>query len=298
MDFKQLQSFVSVVRSQNFTMAAEELGISQPTISTHIRLLEEELDSRLIVRTAKSFEVTPHGLEFYELAQQILKSKEDLMDRWHGKESRVIQLGVSTIPSAYILPEILPRFGEKYPDVYFSVRQSDSKAVIDAIHRGEYDIGLVGMKADDELLEFQEFYQDRMVAVTPVNEHFLKLKEQNILPIEQLLEEPMIIREEGSGSGKTASKYLKNINADESKLQIVAKINDQEAIKNLVAGGMGISIVSEKAVKDYVREHRLLQFDLPDETAGRTFYIVHQKNYILRDYVKAFIEYIVNYYQK
>lgn len=73
MDFKQLHSFISVVRCRSFTEAAEELGISQPTISTHIRILEEELNSRLIVRTAKSFEVTPRGMELFECAQNILK---------------------------------------------------------------------------------------------------------------------------------------------------------------------------------------------------------------------------------
>ena len=108
MDFKQLQSFISVVRCKSFTEAAEELGISQPTISTHIRILEEELNSRLIVRTAKSFEVTPRGTELFECAQNILKLRDDMINRWNGHDSKVIRLGVSTIPSAYILPEILP----------------------------------------------------------------------------------------------------------------------------------------------------------------------------------------------
>ena len=81
MDFKQLQSFISVVRCKSFTEAAEELGISQPTISTHIRILEEELNSRLIVRTAKSFEVTPRGTELFECAQNILKLRDDMINR-------------------------------------------------------------------------------------------------------------------------------------------------------------------------------------------------------------------------
>lgn len=96
MDFKQLQSFISVVRCKSFTEAAEELGISQPTISTHIRILEEELNSRLIVRTAKSFEVTPRGTELFECAQNILKLRDDMINRWNGHDSKVIRLGVST----------------------------------------------------------------------------------------------------------------------------------------------------------------------------------------------------------
>lgn len=146
MDFKQLHSFISVVRCRSFTEAAEELGISQPTISTHIRILEEELNSRLIVRTAKSFEVTPRGMELFECAQNILKLRDDMVSRWNGHGSKVIRLGVSTIPSAYILPEVLPTFGKSHDDIYFVVTQSDSRGIIDAVHKGSYDLGLVGMK--------------------------------------------------------------------------------------------------------------------------------------------------------
>lgn len=174
MDFKQLQSFISVVRCKSFTEAAEELGISQPTISTHIRILEEELNSRLIVRTAKSFEVTPRGTELFECAQNILKLRDDMINRWNGHDSKVIRLGVSTIPSAYILPEVLPTFGKSHEDIYFVVTQSDSRGIIDAVHKGSYDLGLVGMKTDDEQLVFRKFYQDHLVLVAPVNDYFLE----------------------------------------------------------------------------------------------------------------------------
>ena len=78
----------------------------------------------------------------------------------------------------------------------------------------------------------------------------------------------------------------------EEKLHVAARINDQESIKNLVAGGLGISIVSEKAVKDYVESRRLLQFSLPEEFSGREFYIVYQKNYILKECAVEFIKFL------
>ena len=215
MDFKQLQSYVTVVKYKSFTIAAEMLGTSQPTISTHIRILEEELNSRLLIRTARSFEITPRGWELYECAQNILKLREDMINRWNEKESKVIQLGVSTIPSAYILPEVLPEFGKLHSDVYFVVNQSDSQGIIDAVHKGSYDVGLVGMKTEDELLEFQSFYQDRMVLITPINEHYLSFKNQKYFPLESLIQEPFIVREEGSGSRKTASLFLKKMGIQE-----------------------------------------------------------------------------------
>ena len=115
MDFKQLQSFVEVVRLKSFTQAARQLYTSQPTVSTHIRLLEEELQSRLILRTTKSIEVTPRGQELYEFALTVLEQKHNLIKRWTSNDHQMIQLGASTIPSAYILPEILPDYGNLPP---------------------------------------------------------------------------------------------------------------------------------------------------------------------------------------
>lgn len=297
MDFKQLQSYVTVIKYKSFTIAAEMLGISQPTISTHIRILEEELNSRLLIRTARSFEITSRGWELYECAQNILKLREDMINRWNEKESKVIQLGVSTIPSAYILPEVLPEFGKLHSDVYFVVNQSDSQGIIDAVHKGSYDVGLVGMKTEDELLEFQSFYQDRMVLITPINEHYLSLQNQDYFPMELFVQEPFIVREEGSGSRKTASLFLKKMGIQEEDLSIVARMNDQESIKNLVAGGLGVSIISEKAVMDYVAEKRLLKFELMGECLSRQFYIIYQKDYILKNYVKDFIDYLIKFYK-
>ena len=263
MEFKQLESYIAIVKYKNLTTAAEKLGISQPTISVHLKNLEEELHTRLIIRTAKNFEVTQRGQEFFVCAQNILKLRDDLINSWNGREAEIIRMGVSTIPSAYILPEVLPAFGKEHENVYFSIDQMDSQRVIDEVHKGTYDLGLVGMKTEDELLAFEKFYQDKLVVITPVKEKFLRMKEQQELPVEHLFQEPVILREEGSGSGKSAGKFLEKMGIREDKLHIAARINDQESIKNLVAGGLGISIVSEKAVKDYVESRRLLQFSLP-----------------------------------
>ena len=83
----------------------------------------------------------------------------------------------------------------------------------------------------------------------------------------------------------------------EEDLSIVARMNDQESIKNLVAGGLGVSIISEKAVMDYVAEKRLLKFELMGECLSRQFYIIYQKDYILKNYVKDFIDYLIKFYK-
>lgn len=297
MDFKQLQSFNAVVQYQSFTIAAEKLQLSQPTVSTHVRMLEDELHSQLVIRTTKNIEITPRGRELYECASRILNLRDQLLQSWSGETKRVIHLGASTIPSAYILPEVLPAFGELFPDIYFVVNQSDSQGVIDAVRDGAYDVGLIGMHCGDEMLSCIPFYHDRMVLITPVNEHYLSLRSGEAEPMELILHEPMILRENGSGSQKSADTFFESMGINESELHVTARINDQESIKNLVAGGLGISVISEKAAQNFYAEKRILEFELPGYAAGRHLYIIYRKNSTMLPHVESLIQYIIKQYQ-
>ena len=296
MELKQLQSFVAVVEYKSFTKAAQQLYLSQPTISAHIRMLEEELRSPLITRTTKSIEVTPRGLELYECASTILNLKDNLIQRWSSEENKIIHLGASTIPSAYILPEILPEYGKLHSEVYFVIHQSDSQKITEGLLNGSFDLGLIGMDCENESLACVPFYRDHMVLITPVNEHFLARKEQGPVDLQILLQEPMILREQGSGSKKSADYFLDSIGLQESDLKVAARINDQESIKNLVAGGFGISIISERAAQNFVKEKRLLMFELPEPAAARNLYLVYKKNDTGKKYILDFIHYLTKYY--
>lgn len=292
MDFKQLQSFAAVVKHQSFTRAAEKLFLSQPTISAHVSSLEEELGKRLILRTTKNIELTPKGQEVYDYAVRILGLRDRMVECCSQQSDKIIHLGASTIPSAYILPELLPEFGALYPDTYFSIHQSDSQGVVDALKEGLFDVGLIGMKVDDDRIECTPFCKDRMVLITPVNEHFLKLKQEGC-SIRALMQNPVIMRETGSGSKKSADLFLESIGISEDSLNIVARVNDQEAIKNMVSGGLGISIISHMAARSILAEKRVLSFPLDDHASGRTIYLIHRKDYILAPHIQAFMKFML-----
>ncbi len=292
MDFKQLQSFVTVVQEESFTQAAGKLFVSQSTVSTHIHQLESELNTKLILRTTKSLQITPKGRELYEYALNILELKERMIQACSIESQRIIHLGASTIPSAYILPQLLADFGKRHPDIYFIIHQSDSQGIINGLKDGLFNLGFIGMSCEDSDFCCQPFCHDRMVVITPVNEHFLRYKQQkeNVLP--ELLREPLILREKGSGSKKMADNFLAHSGISEDELQIIARVNDQETIKNLVASGMGISIISEKAAHNFLQEKRLLAFELPQAFSERSLYLIYRKNYLLPSYVKEFLNFI------
>ncbi|OUO39153.1 LysR family transcriptional regulator [Megamonas hypermegale] len=295
MELRQLQSLMAVVEYKSFSKAAEKLFISQPTISTHIRMLEEELNSRLIIRTTKSIEVTMHGRELYECAHQIFSLKDNLVQRWAEENKKIIRVGASTIPADYILPEVLPVFRKHEPDIKFYIHQNDSQNIISGLLNGNFSLGMVGMKQQEKMISFVPFYQDEMVMITPKKERFLNINKDNFSLKDIIFNEPIILREQGSGSKKSIETYFEKMNINEEDLQIIARLNDQESIKKLVASGLGISFISEKAVEDSAKE-KLLVFKLPNYSTKRNLYFAYRKDYILQEHIVRFIKFVQDFY--
>lgn len=296
MELKQLRSFAAVVRYGSFTEASEKLYLSQPTVSSHVQALEEELGKRLILRTTKSLEVSPLGHAVYRRAVDILELQRQIVELCSHNNRKMIRLGASTIPSAYVLPQLLPEFGQMHPEIYFTVQQSNSQGVEDGLLDGLFDVGLMGMKGDDRLTCIP-FCEDRIVLITPVTDIYLSMADQPEIPLTELLKQPMILREKASGSRKTAERFLDSTGVSEEQLHVVARINDQEAIKNLVSGGLGISLISERAVQNFVEGKRVLKFDLPGQNT-RNLYLAHRREYILPSHVKEFLAFARKKYRK
>ena len=158
MDFKQLRSFVTVADCGSFTQAAVRLYTSQPTVSAHIRQLEDELHETLFLRTTKSLAITARGRELYDYAVHVLELQDQLLDAW-AQDEHTIRLGASTIPSAYILPEVLPPFRAQHPDAVFSVLQSDSAGVLQQLRAGRFELGFAGAQEQSPELVFLPFFR-------------------------------------------------------------------------------------------------------------------------------------------
>lgn len=297
MDFKQLRSFVTVVELGSFTRAAERLYTSQPTVSAHIRALEEELHERLFIRTTKSLEITKRGRELYDYAVHILTLQDKLTASW-AQDEMTIRIGTSTIPSAYILPEVLPQFRQSHPDTHFVIHQSDSRGILGGLFSGQFDLGLVGMKTAEDNVVFTPFYADEMMLITPNVPRFSALVGKTSAVSEILLGEPLLMREDGSGSQKCVDDYLSTSGIDPSALHIAARLNDQESVKNLVAGGLGVAIISQKAIQEELKHGKLLSFPLGCRSAQRMFYLVQRKGDILSAQGKAFADFVLHFYEK
>lgn len=300
MEFKQLEAFVAVVENKSFSEAARQLNLTQPTISAHIQTLEQELNSRLLIRTTKKLTITQRGLQLYDCASNMLNMRKNIIDEFKGHNKKIIDLAVSTIPSSYLLPEILGAFTKQISDIYFHSWQSDSLGAVSRVLDGSVDLALIGNTFDEPDCCFIPFRQDKLVIATPVNDHYLQLEKKSksgALEFSDFLKEPFIMRETGSGTKKEIDRYLEERNIPASSLRIVARMNDLEAIRKSVAGGLGISILSACSARDLADTHQILMFPLNSEKAVRTFYIVYSKNRILKPHVKQFLKFVKDFYQ-
>ena len=295
MEFKQLEAFVAVVDYGSFSEAARRLYLTQPTISAHIRSLEEELHSRLILRTTKKTTVTTRGYQLYDSAVRMLEIRNNLLENFTGSQKHMIDLAASTIPSSYLLPELLAGFGTSHPDIYFHSIQTDSEEAIHRVLDGTVDLALVGQNTGDDSCIFTPFCQDILVVAAPVTERYLKLKEKSA-EFREFLHDPIIIREKGSGTKKEMDLFLEKIGVTPSELNVIARMNDLESIKKSIVNGLGISILSARSVTDLEKTKQILLFPLEESVHKRSFYIVYSKNRILKPHVRQFMHYVRDFY--
>lgn len=299
MNLKQLEAFVCVAEVKSFSKAARKLYLTQPTISAHIQALEKELKNRLLVRTTKDVLLSPAGVLLYETAKQMLQLEQKIRRDFaifNEEEHKKIVVGVSTVPGQYILPRVLPLFLKSYPQNQIWMMESDSEGVIRMVSQGEAEIGFSGNDTDDPNCVCEPFWEDELVIVTPNTEPYRRFLAPGF-PIIQLYEEPLLIREEGSGTRQATERYLTQEGIDISRLRVVASMSSQETIKKSVGGGIGISIMSAAAVNDYVQQGKLLQFPMKEGGVCRKLYMVWNRNNKPGMAARTFIQFVRELYE-
>lgn len=299
MNLKQLEAFVQVAEGGSFSKAAKKLYLTQPTISAHVASLEKELNVRLFVRNTKEVSLSEDGKDLYKYARQMVDIEKKIDERFGTREEggkHCITIAASTIPAQYLLPKVLMRFNEKYPEEQLKIMETDSAKVVTQIVEHMADVGFTGTVLEKKHCKYMPFYKDELVIITPNTEKYQKLKEHMTDDISWLLVEHVILREEGSGTRKEAEKQLKQAGVDLSNLDIIASIENQETIKKSVRQGMGISILSKLATADEAEAGYVLAFPIPKADKGRDINLVYNKNYQLSRSAERFIKVVKEVY--
>lgn len=299
MNLKQLEAFVQVAEGGSFSKAAKELFLTQPTISSHISSLERELNARLFVRNTKEVSLSEDGIKLYKYAKQMLDLQREIevtfgMDE--EGESHAVTIAAYTIPAQYLLPEVLTRFSERYPQEQIRIQETDSSKVVMQIVDHRVDIGFTGTVLEKKHCKYIPFYKDELVIITPNTPKYQELAQGNKEDISWIKKEHVIMREEGSGTRKEAELQLKGAGVKFAGLDIIASIENQETIKKSVRQGMGISVLSKLATADEVANGEILAFSIPNSDEGRDINLVYNKNYQMTRSAERFIKVVKEVY--
>lgn len=288
MELRKLEVFCKVVELKSFTRCAEAVLLSQPTVSEHIRGLEEELGQKLLDRMGREVEPTPVGRLLYSYAVRILRIQRDALqavEQYGGRLVGRIMLGSGTIPGTYILPGLIVKFRDKYPSIQATLRIAGSQLIAARVLDGELEIGVVGARWAEKGLEWVRHFADRLTLVVCTGHRWAGRKE---VDLEELLEEPFILRESESGTRRVVEQILEEHGIRAASLMEVAEIGSTAAVIEAVRAGLGISVVSARAVEREIRASSLIAIPLKGVRMERPFYLIRRRNRELSPAAAAF----------
>ncbi|MBF0209908.1 MAG: LysR family transcriptional regulator [Desulfamplus sp.] len=296
MDLWQLRVFVNVVEQKSFSKAGEAIFLSQPTVSSHIKELEEHFRCRLIDRLGKEAIPTKAGEMLYGYAKELLYLKANAeagISLFLEDAKGDLTIGGSSIPSTYIIPKIIGSFTKKYPNISLSVMTGDTSEITDAILNGKIEAGVVGAKIksveDRATLNQEMLIDDEMRLIVPSSHRWA---DKESIDIKSLLKEPFIGRERGSGTWDSISKSLSKFNHTCESLNISVRLGSNASVMQGVLNGAGVSIISTIAVQDYIDSGRLKALSVDGLELKRNFFITTNSKRTLSPLAKIFIDFI------
>jgi len=278
MKLNTLKIFVKLIDTGSYSKAAEKMGLTQPAISMQIKTLEERFETDLVYKEKGNINLTPAGKAVYKNAKEIIDRWDKLLIDVEDKKDKLyknIIIGSSTIPSEYILPDLLADFSKNEPEIKSCIEVGDSADMIELLEAGEVDVILVGFKPASSRYETIEIVEDSLRLITPVTH---RLVEKESVKVKDLIEDNLLIREVGSGTRKAMLKGFKNAGIQFNDLNIKCRLGSTEAIIAAVQAGLGISLISKFASAKAKKHGRIEEIEVEDITFSRKFYLAFNKN--------------------
>lgn len=293
MDYRY-KVFLAVANNLSFSKAAEELFISQPAVTKHVKELENRLGIALFLRKGNRINLTHAGNIVYNYSQKAFNLHTELeyeigtlKNNMKGK----LRLGASSTISQYLLPQILADFHSRFPAIEISLNNGNSFDMEKMLAAGQIDIAIVENHSSKADFRYKKYIEDEIVAITGTNSNYSKLNSININELQAM---PLILRERGSGTLEVIEHELKKANVDLEKLNIVIHLGSTEAIKNFLAHYDGIGLVSLKSINKEIQLNSLKIIPIKNLKIHRDFRIVLPKG-PETGFVDKFIQFLFSY---
>lgn len=271
-DLTKLRTFCSIARKGNFSAVAEDLFMSQSAVSQQIQALERRYGVVLFDRGSKGATLTDPGRILFEKAQKILEIEDEInheFDDLRGLKGGELHVGASTTVGNYLMPFYLGEFKKLYPEVRVSLIVENTRIIEDQLLAGLFPLAVVEHDVQNPSLVRDPIEKDELVLIISPSHRWA---EQGPVSKEELMQEPFITRELGSGTREVIEEALARQGIP--KLNVVMELGNSSAIKTAVAAGLGVSILSRRAVHAQLEGRILKQATIKDVTLKRDFYLI------------------------
>ena len=287
---RRLQVFHAVAKHLSFTKAAEALFMTQPAVTFQVKQLEEHFNTRLFERGHGRNSLTSAGQLVLEYAEKILALSAELdlrLKEMTGEVGGLLLVGASTTIAEFLLPQVLGDFKSKYPKVQPRLTVANSETVENRVAEHTLDIGFIEAPSHRDSVATDVCCEDELQAVCAPSHPLARLKSATL---KQLVQYPFISREAGSGTREVIDQYLQKSGVAPDSLNVVMELGSPEALKGLVATGLGFTILSRAAVAKETRLGELVRVPLSPRLI-RDFSVVYPKEKFRSRLVSTFVEF-------
>jgi LysR family transcriptional regulator, low CO2-responsive transcriptional regulator len=286
----QLKVFEAVARNSSFTRAAEELFLTQPTVSMQVKQLSKTVGMPLFEQVGKKLYLTESGKALFETCQDLFERMERFeMAIANIKGLKQGSLRISTITTAkYVIPRILGPFCNRYPGIDVSLTVTNHQYVLEGLSSNRNDLYIVSHVPEDLDVKTVAFMENPLVVLAPKNH---PLVGQKNISLERVAQEPFIMREPGSGTRRAAQGLFESHGIP---LKVRLDLGSNEAIKQAIAGGMGISVLSKHALALEGVMNHLAVLDVEHFPIARTWYVIYPSGKQLSTIAQEFLDYLLN----
>lgn len=292
MDSHKLRVFCTVVETKSFSEAAKILNLSQPAVSLQVQALERNLEVVLFDRSEKVLKPTAPGELVYGFAKRILALYAEMdaeVSALSGQIKEELAIGASSTVGNYLLPQVIIAFRKGFPKIRINLTVGNTKEVVRLLNGGDIILGFVEGDVSREGLVVEKLVSDELVLIMARDHPWAR---RRAIPLAELMKEPLIIREVGSGTRQIVEKRLQERHVTMHDLTISMVLGDTEAIKTAVEQGVGVSIVSAWAVRKEVRHGTIRATMFKDMRFDREFSIIYSRPHAHTRAATAFLEFV------
>lgn len=285
----QLRVFEAAARHNSFTRAAEELYLTQPTVSIQVKQLTKAVGMPLFEQVGKKLFLTEAGKELNLASQEIferLSQLEMTMANLQGMKQGSLRLAVITT-AKYFVPRLLGSFCKRYPGIKISLKVTNHERLLDRLHGNCDDLYILSRPPVGEDIKVQAFLDNPLVVMAPADH---PLAGQINIPLERLAQEPFIMRETGSGTREAAEQLFvqKGVTMD-----VKLDLGSNEAIKEAIVAGLGVSVLSYHTLTSLGKTPRLVVLDVQGFPIHRQWNIIHPQGKQLSVVAQTFLDYLL-----